>query len=315
MDERSVRSERIIAGARLVLAIAAMGLILLYPNATETPAYSVAVLYFLYALAVVWIVDGNLMRIDRLGLYTQVLDTLWFPIILLNTQGENSPFFLYYVYSLITASFRWGFRETLLVNTANVGMYVIVHFATVHSDFGFYKFWVRPTYLYVLACLIGYLGEHQKRVRRQLLSLAELSSSIPIKARFPRMLEEAMDRARTLLKVEQCILVLHDKETDQLSVRKAGERIKNSSYQLANLPAREMEFLLAPRQNWGYLVNPHRRVARVFGLKDVMAYDFDNQKLLTQSFKPNQRLASLFEMESILSVPVFIGARSEEGHV
>ena len=122
------------------------------------------------------------------------------------------------------------------------------------------------------------------------------------------MLEEAMDRARTLFKVEQCILVLHDKETDQLSVRKAGERIKNSSYQLANLPAREMEFLLAPRQNWGYLVNPHRMVARVFGLKDVMAYDFDNQKLLTQSFKPNQRLASLFEMESMLSVPIFIGA-------
>lgn len=308
MDERSVRTERIIAGARLVLAIAAIGLVLLYPNAPDSAAYSVVVLYFLYALAIVWIVDRSLMRVDRLGFYSQLVDTLWFPIILVNTQGENSPFFLYYVFSLITASFRWGFRETLLFNTANVGMYVIVHFATIRSDFRFYQFWVRPTYLYVLACLIGYLGEHQKRVKRQLLSLAELSSSIPIKARFPRMLEEAMNRARTLFKVEQCILVLQDKETHQLYVRRVGEGIKKSSYQLANLPAKEMEFLLAPSQNWGYLVNPHRIVARVFGLKDVLAYDFDNQKPLSQSFKPNHRLTSLFEIKSMLSVPIFIGA-------
>ena len=125
MDEKTVRTERIIAGARLVLAIAAIGLVLLYPNPVDPEsgtAYSVVVLYFLYAFAVVWIVDRNLMRVDRLGFGTQVVDTLWFPLILLRTQGENSPFFLYYVFSLITASFRWGFKETLFVNTANVGM-------------------------------------------------------------------------------------------------------------------------------------------------------------------------------------------------
>ncbi len=56
MDEKRVRTERIIAGARLVLAIAAIGLVLLYPNPTDPEsgsAYSVVVLYFLYAFAVV----------------------------------------------------------------------------------------------------------------------------------------------------------------------------------------------------------------------------------------------------------------------
>ena len=311
MDEKTVRTERIIAGGRLVLAIAAIGLVMLYPNPSDPEsgnAYSVVVLYFLYSFAVVWIVDRNLMRVDKLGFATQVVDTLWFPIILLRTQGENSPFFLYYVFSLITASFRWGFKETLFVNTANVGMYVIVHFATAQHGFNFYRFWVRPTYLYVLACLIGYLGEHQRRVQRQLISLAELSSSILIKASFPRMLESSMEQVRQLFRVEQCILVLEDHLSRRISLRKVGISVGSRFYQVGGLPSGEMEFLMAPRKNWGYFINPQNRLVRLLAVKEIFAYDFESQKPVSQGFHPNHQLAIIFEMKSMLSVPVYVGA-------
>ncbi len=310
MDEKTVRTERIIAGARLVLAIAAIGLVLLYPNPADPEsgnAYSVVVLYFLYAFAVVWIVDRNLMRVDRLGFGTQVVDTLWFPLILLRTQGENSPFFLYYVFSLITASFRWGFKETLFVNTANVGMYVIVHFATVREGFNFNRFWVRPTYLYVLACLIGYLGEHQRRVQRQLVSLAELSSSILVKASFPRMLEASMEQVRRLFRVEQCILVLEDDLSKRISLRKVGISVGSHFYQVGGLPSSEMEFLMAPRKNWGYFINPQNQLIRLLAVKEIFVYDFESQKPVSQAFHPSLHLATLFEMKSMLSVPVYVG--------
>ena len=311
LDEKTVRTERIIAGGRLVLAIAAIGLVMLYPNPSDPEsgnAYSVVVLYFLYSFAVVWIVDRNLMRVDRLGFATQVVDTLWFPIILLRTQGENSPFFLYYVFSLITASFRWGFKETLFVNTANVGMYVIVYFATVQHGFNFHRFWVRPTYLYVLACLIGYLGEHQRRVQRQLMSLAELSGSILVKASFPRMLEASMEQVRRLFGVEQCILVLEDDRSKQISLRKVGIPKGRSFYQVGGLPSNEMEFLVVPRKNWGYFINPHNRLAKLLAVKEIFVYDFESQKPVSQGFHPSQQLATLFEMKSMLSVPVYVGA-------
>ena len=311
MIDQISRTERILAGARLVLAIAAFALMIV-ENAESSrdasQAYRIAALYFLYAVAVVWIIDRGLMRLESVGLYSQILDTLWFPFILLYTQGENSPFFLYYVFSLITAGFRWGFLETLLFNTANVAMYAVVHFATMHSEFGFYRFWVRPTYLYVLACLIGYLAEYQKRTQRNLVALAELSGSIRIKSQFPRMLEEAMEKVRKLFRADQCILLLEDRETGQVSVRKTSEGTRRISYHHANLASGETDFLLSPRQNLGYLVNPHRRVARVFGLKDVLLFDFDAQKPAVQHFEPSQRLASLFEMESMLSVPIILGS-------
>ena len=309
MEERSYRTERIIAGARLVLSIVAIELLLVDSSRLgeqSNEAYSAVALYLLYALAVTWIVDRNLMTVGRVGFYTQAVDTLWFPIILLYTQGENSPFFLYYVFSLITASFRWGFKETLFVNTANVGMYVIVHFATARGDSSFREFLVRPTYLYVLACLIGYLGEHQKRAQKQLLTLAELSSSIRIKHRFPRMLLELMDNVRLLFRVEQCILVFHDREIDRYFLQIVGGK-KRNSHRMLELRSNETDFLLAPQQNLGYFINPPKTLARIFGIKNVLLYDFQSQRVLSPSLEPNKRLASVFEMDSLLSVPVILG--------
>ena len=309
MEDRSYRTERIIAGARLVLSIVAIELLLVDSSHLErhsNEAYSAVALYFLYALAVTWIVDRNLMTVSRVGFYTQAADTLWFPIILLYTQGENSPFFLYYVFSLITASFRWGFKETLFVNTANVGMYVIVHFASARSRFSFYEFLVHPTYLYVLACLIGYLGEHQKRAQKQLLTLAELSSSIRIKHRFSRMLLDLMEKVRQLFRVERCILVFHDQEVDRFFLRMVDGK-KENSHRVVEIRPNETEFLLSPRRNLGYFVNPSRAMSRVFGIKNILAYDFDDQRVLTEPFEPNKRLASIFEMESMLSVAVILG--------
>ena len=311
MNDEASRTERIIAGARLVLAIAAFALLMVEPAASSrdaTGASRVAALYCLYAIAVIWIVDRGLMRIEYVGICSQTLDTLWFPVILLYSQGDNSPFFLYYVYSLVTAGFRWGFLATLLCNTANVGMYAIVHFAAVQSRFEFSRFWVRPTYLYVLACLIGYLGEYQKRTQRNLRALAELPGTIRFQSQFPRMLAEAMERVRKSFRSDQCVLLLEDPDTGQVIVRKTGEGSRRGLQHSAGSPAGKADFLLGPRKNLGYLVNPHSWVARIFGLKDTLLFDFDSQKPAAETFEPSRRLASLFEMQSMLSVPIVLGS-------
>ena len=310
MVDPTSRTERIIAGARLVLAIAGLGLMAARPDQiSQNPsgAYSVVALYLIYSIAILWTIDRSLMPIEWVAVGSQLADTMWFAVILLYTQGENSPFFLYYVYSLITASFRWGFKETLFCNTANVGMYVVVHLLTARSTSGFQRFWLGPTYLYVLACLIGYLGEHQKRIQRRLMSLAEMPRSIISQKRFSRMLEAAMTAGRKLFLAEQCILVIEDTENHQALVRRSGAGKKRKSYQLAGLPQSEIDFLCAPRSNIGYLINPYRWAARVFGLRAVMAYDFDRQRIISHEFRPDSRLSSIFEMQSMLSVPIFLG--------
>jgi signal transduction histidine kinase len=312
MTGQAVPTERIIAGARLVLAIAAIGLGWVSQDESTSrvsPAHITLFLYFAYALMVVAVVDRGLMRLERLAFVTQFTDTLWFPLILVRTQGDNSPFFLYYVFSLITASFRWGFRGTLFVNTANVGMYILVHLATLSSEFNFHTFMVRPTYLYVLACLIGYLAEHQRRSQKQLVWLAEMSGNLSVRSRFLRLLDECMNRVRELFSAEHCVLVIEEEGAQKIAVRKVGEGTRRVPYRFSGMSSRELEFLLAPKGQIGYLVNPHKWVARVFGFKDVMSYDFEGQRIVWDGFQPEPRLEILFEMESLLSVPVYLGGR------
>ena len=71
MHDEASRTERIIAGARLVLAIAAFALLIVEPSASSrgaNEAHRVAALYFLYAVAVIWIVDRGLMRVEYIGM-------------------------------------------------------------------------------------------------------------------------------------------------------------------------------------------------------------------------------------------------------
>ena len=307
MEDRVVRTERIIAGARLVLAIAAVNLLLLTEEATTAAmnvAYTAVALYLLYAIAVVWVVDQHLMRVRRVGFFSQVIDTLWFPFILLYTHADQSPFFLYYVYSLITASFRWGFKETLFVNTANVGMFAIVHFATMREHFEFGSFAVQPIYLYVLACLIGYLGEYQKRLQKQFLSLNDLSGSIGIKDPINRMIDKLMQKTRSLLPVENCVLALCEKESHRFFLKKTATE-KKTVHRMVELSAAEAELFLAPQINQGYFINPRTSAARVLGIPANFAYNFDLQKSVPITHTSYERLLSILEAKSILSVPIF----------
>ncbi|HVN79949.1 MAG TPA: GAF domain-containing sensor histidine kinase [Terriglobia bacterium] len=313
MEDRLVRTERIIAGARLVLALAGINLVVLISGGAviqSNGAYTAVILYLLYAIAILWLVDRNQIPIGWVGVITQTVDSLWFSIILLYTQGEQSPFLLYYVFSLITASFRWGFKETLLVNTVNVAMYAGVHIATISRNLQFHEFLVRPTYLYVLACLLGYLGEHQKRLHSRLLLLTELSRSIGGKGSFARMLEDLMHRLRKLFQAEQCVIVLHDRENRRIVLNKTGNESPDHACHVVELRPHEAELLLPPHQDWGYLVNPRIRLSAILGWKEVEVYNFETQRPETSLFQPLQALISILDARSLLSAPIVFNDRS-----
>ncbi len=313
MEDRLVRTERIIAGARLVLALAGINLVVLVSGGAvfqSNGAYTAVILYLLYAIAILWLVNRNQIPVGRVGVITQTVDSLWFSVILLYTQGEQSPFLLYYVFSLITASFRWGFKETLLVNTVNVAMYAGVHIATVSRNLQFHEFLVRPTYLYVLACLLGYLGEHQKRLHKRLLLLTELSRSIGGKGSFARMLEDFLQQLRTLFQAEQCVIVFQERESHRTILNKTGKECQDHTCQIVELRPQETQLLLPPHQDWGYLVNPRTRLSAILGWKEVAVYNFETQRPETSLFQPSRPLISILDARSLLSAPIVFNDQS-----
>src|SRR6266571_8214866 len=61
----------------------------------------------------------------RFSWVVHATDILWPAVISLFTNGPNSPFFLYFIFALLAAAFRWGMREALLTAAMATGILMI----------------------------------------------------------------------------------------------------------------------------------------------------------------------------------------------
>src|SRR6266496_2752689 len=105
--------ERILAAARLLLALSS--LLAVYFDPTPPTQYErfvmiLLVLYVAHCLALVAIVNRRTEISNRFALLVHAGDLLWPTAISVFTNGANSPFFFYFTFTLLAAAFRWGMR-------------------------------------------------------------------------------------------------------------------------------------------------------------------------------------------------------------
>src|SRR5882672_4979006 len=120
-----VEDERILATARAVLAISS--LVAVYFEPTEpsryaNPAFSFLLLYSGYSLAVFVILRfGNGVTLG-FSLAVHATDMLLPAVVYyFFRNGANGPFFLYFIFALLTAAFRWGMRATIFTALVAIG--------------------------------------------------------------------------------------------------------------------------------------------------------------------------------------------------
>ena len=99
----------------------------------------------------------------------------------LSLGPSSSPFFTYFVFSLFCGALRWGWRGTLrtaaLVLTLFLIMGVSMRSAIGPEAFDLYRFVIRAFYLAVMAGLLMFLGQHETRLRRNIVRLARWPSA------------------------------------------------------------------------------------------------------------------------------------------
>ena len=173
------QAERLIAVGRVVLASFSLLAIWLDPSTPAkyaTLAYVLLGTYVLYSLVIaliVWKSFGPFLRLPRL---THVFDLIIFSLFIYFTEGPTSPFFVYFIFSILCATLRWQWRGTLWTAVAALAAYLGMGVYAVDiledPDFELNRFIIRSVYLGVVAALVGYLGAHESRRRSQLINLA-----------------------------------------------------------------------------------------------------------------------------------------------
>jgi signal transduction histidine kinase len=105
-------------------------------------------------------------------------DVVFYSFLIALTGGTSSFFFLFFFYSIMVASFCWGFREGMLVTVASSVLFTAVElsFAQVNGQYEHGNTLVPAAYLLIFGYLISYFGGYERLLRRRLALLREINN-------------------------------------------------------------------------------------------------------------------------------------------
>ena len=240
-----IEDERILAAARAVLAISS--LVALYfdpaqPSRYATLAYVLLVLYSVYSCGLSVLLRFRTQVSTRFSLSVHAADIVWPAVIGLFTDGPNSPFFLYYIFALLAAAFRWGMREALLTAAMATGTLLIEAVGLTYAplagligtQFDVNGLIMRAVYLAIFGFLIGYLAESEKQRRAQALNISRLSAMARVEAGLKGTLHAVLPELLRLLRGRTLLLLTRETETNRTylwrteTLGKAGETVLTS---------------------------------------------------------------------------------------
>jgi signal transduction histidine kinase len=159
------RSGRVIALARSVLAatfLFAMWMDPVEPARNATATYSLLVFYLAAAVGVTLLTWNSWWLDARLAAPAHVTDIVVFTLLVLASDGYTSPFFVFFVFLVLTAGIRWGWRETALtaaaVTLCYFGAGLIV--GDAGPSFDLQRFIIRSGNLVILSAILIWFGVH-----------------------------------------------------------------------------------------------------------------------------------------------------------
>lgn len=165
------RSGRMIALGRTVIAtffLIAIWLDHTQPNLAAGETYGFLGLYVALSIGVLALSWNDWWLESRLAVPAHVADLMVFLWLNYATQGYTSPFFTFFVFLILAASIRWGWRGTAATAAIIIPLYIASALTAASwgtEAFEWRRFALRSSYLVVLSAMVIFWLLAQRPVR------------------------------------------------------------------------------------------------------------------------------------------------------
>ena len=201
------RAERWLATARVALTIAAVCALWMEPVRGFVYSrwlYWLLTGYLAHAVVVMLLVRFRSQSTTAFRLVVHAADIVWPVLISLFATAQHGPFFLFFVFVMAAAAYRWGLWETVGTAAAAVALLEMEAYAVraglepvvdrwlrvVHlprlgmsvRELDPQQLFMTSVYLIVLGFLLGYMSENQKKVRAERAVIMRVLSSTRVEA-------------------------------------------------------------------------------------------------------------------------------------
>jgi signal transduction histidine kinase len=214
-------TERVLASVRVVLAVSS--LLLLWLDPAQAFPYDLAefflVLYLGHSIGLLVVLHFRSEISSSFPLLAHTTDIIWPAVISLFGSGASSPFFLYFIFALLAAAFRWGMRETAMTTVAVIGTMAVDAIARARTPLAEIvgpqsptNFIMRSVYLVIFSFLIGYISESEKRRAAEALSVSRISSRVRIEAGLKGTVQTVMRELLHLFGSRELLIITRESE-------------------------------------------------------------------------------------------------------
>ena len=198
--EEARRTERWLATARVFLASSALLTAWMDPGLIRSVwGYALLDFYVIHGIGITFLLRSRQRTTLPFRLLVHGADVVLPAVLLLFTTGQ-SPFFLFFVFVIAAAAYRWGVWETVVTSLASVSILWLeslgfrlgaiqkldhwlasANMGAMGADpsaFEPKRLFMHSIYLVVMGLLLGYLAEQQKKLRAEKDQTAKMLSMI-----------------------------------------------------------------------------------------------------------------------------------------
>ena len=245
------RTERWLATARVILAVSALVAIQMDPTELghSWAAYGLFVFYMANGILILMLLRRRQQSTAAFRLMVHAGDIVWPALISIFSAGPRAPFFLFFVFVLAAAAYRWGLWETLGTAAAEVTLLWAESFIVLHLtlgtggslpwpglnglrvntvDFEPKRLFMLSVYLLVMGLLLGYLAEQQKHLRAEKAVVTGTLSRIRVEAGLTGTIEQIFRDAMSRYGASRLLVASQESHSQRVFVGELNRDSKNA---------------------------------------------------------------------------------------
>jgi len=325
------RIERWLATARVFLAVSALIAIRMDSGAIGYSLWVHALLAFYIAQGVVIIIflRRRLESTPSFRLLVHTADIIWPALISAFNTGQSTPFFLFFIFVLGAAAYRWGMWET--VGTAAAAVCVLwleslafrlgfvqwadrflvhLHLPVLGIDVADYepnRLFLRSVYLVVMGLLLGYLAEQQKQLRAEKVVIARTLAGIRVETGLSGTLQQILSSLLSMYNAKSAVIASIETNSNRAFVGEV-RTVDGGGFS----PLRWLEPTFSDRETYLFdsdidisytfrPISPRRQAVK------LVALDRDGARLRDLAPDFLSRLSQRHEFQSVVTVSYLFG--------
>ncbi len=222
------RVERVLATTRLFLAtsfLAAIYVVPTEPGHYPPVVYLLLFLYLVHSFVVMILARIRLRPTLAFRLFVHGADIVWPTVVSLYTKEAISPFFLFFLFVLLEAAYRWGLWETLATSVASVallaGENAVAEWILLPAAFQIHpvlnRLLLSAAYLLSMGLLIGYLAENEKQLRAEKATLSRILAMARVDVGLTGSLQEIFRELLQLFRAGTALLAIEESHSTRIS--------------------------------------------------------------------------------------------------